>query len=169
MAEYEYRSGLGWDIHPLAAGRALVLGGVLIPAELGLAGHSDADVLSHAITDALLGAAGLGDIGQHFPDSDPQWKGAESRVFLRHARRLVAEQGYTLVHLDATVVMERPKLGPYRTAIRERLAETLGLDPRSVSLKFKTAEGFGAVGEARAAEAFAVVTLRRKIAADQSA
>lgn len=168
MRQYEYRSGLGWDIHPLVTGRILILGGVQIACELGGAGHSDADVLSHAITDALLGAAGLGDIGQHFPDTDPQWAGADSQVFLRRVRQLVAERGYTLIHLDATVVMERPKLNPYRQAIREKLAETLGLDLQSVSVKFKTAEGFGAVGEGQAVEAFAVATLRRAATADQS-
>ncbi len=162
--ETEHRSGIGWDLHPLVPGRALILGGVRIPAEVGLAGHSDADVLAHAITDALLGAAGLGDIGQHFPDTDPQWAGADSLVFLRHAQQLAGRHGFTVVHVDATVVLERPKLAAYRSAIRESLAAALGLDPENVSVKFKTAEKLGPVGEGRAAEAYAVVTLRRTIA-----
>ncbi len=167
-AEAEYRSGLGWDIHPLVAGRPLILGGVRIPAEVGLAGHSDADVLAHAVTDAVLGAAGLGDIGQHFPDTDPQWAGADSLLFLRHAQKLAGERGFTVVHVDATVILERPKLAAYRSAIRETLAAALGLDPENVSVKFKTAEKLGPVGEGRAAEAHAVVTLRRAGAAANS-
>jgi 2-C-methyl-D-erythritol 2,4-cyclodiphosphate synthase len=126
-----------------------------------LEGHSDADVLSHAITDALLGAAALGDIGMHFPDSDPRWAGADSLQFLRHALALASEQGYRLVNVDATVILERPKLKDYRTAIREKLAATLGLEVDRVSVKFKTAEGLGPVGEGRAAEAEAVVTVTR--------
>jgi 2-C-methyl-D-erythritol 2,4-cyclodiphosphate synthase len=155
----EYRTGIGWDVHRLAPGRPLILGGVTVPSELGLDGHSDADVLSHAITDALLGAAALGDIGMHFPDSDPRWAGAGSLLFLHHALSLASEHGYRLVNVDATVILERPKLKDYRTAIRKRLAATLGLDLDRVSVKFKTAEGLGPVGEARAAEAQAVVTL----------
>ena len=157
----EYRTGMGWDVHRLAPGRPLILGGVAVPSELGLEGHSDADVLSHAITDALLGAAALGDIGMHFPDSDPRWAGADSLKFLRHALALASEQGYRLVNVDATVILERPKLKDYRTAIREKLAATLGLEVDRVSVKFKTAEGLGPVGEGRAAEAEAVVTVTR--------
>ncbi|MGO9094811.1 MAG: 2-C-methyl-D-erythritol 2,4-cyclodiphosphate synthase [Bryobacteraceae bacterium] len=157
----EYRTGIGWDVHPLAPGRPLVLGGVAIPSELGLDGHSDADVLSHAITDALLGAAALGDIGLHFPDTDPRWADAESSVFLRHAIELASEKGYRLVNVDCTVLLERPKLKDYRAAIREKLAATLSLDLDRVSVKFKTAEKLGPVGESRAAEAQAVVTLAR--------
>jgi 2-C-methyl-D-erythritol 2,4-cyclodiphosphate synthase len=157
----EYRTGMGWDVHRLAPGRPLILGGVAVPSELGLEGHSDADVLSHAITDALLGAAALGDIGMHFPDSDPRWAGADSLQFLRHALALASEQGYRLVNVDATVILERPKLKDYRTAIREKLAATLGLEVDRVSVKFKTAEGLGPVGEGRAAEAEAVVTVTR--------
>lgn len=155
----EFRTGLGWDVHRLVAGRPLILGGVNVPSDLGLEGHSDADVLAHSITDAILGAAALGDIGMHFPDSDPRWKGADSLVFLRHAHHLAAERGYRIVNVDATVILERPKLKDYRQAIRERLAETLGLDPDRVSVKFKTAEQVGPVGERRSAEAQAVVTL----------
>jgi 2-C-methyl-D-erythritol 2,4-cyclodiphosphate synthase len=137
----------------------LLLGGVAVAHELGLEGHSDADVLAHALTDAILGAAALGDIGMHFPDSDPRWKGCDSLVFLRQARELVEARGYRIVNVDTTVVLERPKLKEYREAIRARLAETLGLTADRVSVKFKTAEKMGPVGEGRSAEAQAVVTL----------
>ncbi|MEX2260532.1 MAG: 2-C-methyl-D-erythritol 2,4-cyclodiphosphate synthase [Bryobacteraceae bacterium] len=157
----EFRTGLGWDVHRLAAGRPLILGGVNVPAERGSEGHSDADVLAHAITDALLGAAALGDIGMHFPDSDPRWKGADSRQFLRHALGLVQAQGFRLVNVDSTVILERPKLEDFRQAIRESLAQTLELDLGRVSVKFKTAEKVGPVGEGLSCEAQAVVTLRR--------
>jgi 2-C-methyl-D-erythritol 2,4-cyclodiphosphate synthase len=154
-----YRTGIGWDNHRLAAGRPLVLGGVTIPSEAGLDGHSDADVLSHAITDAILGAAALGDIGVHFPDTDPRWKGCDSVVFLRHALELVHQRGYQLVSVDSTVIIERPKLKDHREAMRQKLAHTLGLAVENVSVKFKTAEKVGPVGEGRSAEAQAVVTL----------
>ena len=157
----EIRTGLGWDVHRLTAGRPLILGGVTIPAALGLDGHSDADILSHAITDALLGAAALGDIGMHFPDTDPRWKDADSRRFLAHARDLVAQAGYRVVNVDATVILERPKLKDFRDPIRQALADTLGLARGQVSVKFKTAERVGPVGEERAAEAQAIVTLQR--------
>jgi 2-C-methyl-D-erythritol 2,4-cyclodiphosphate synthase len=157
----ETRTGLGWDVHRLVPGRPLILGGITVPSELGLEGHSDADVLSHAITDAILGAAALGDIGMHFPDSDPRWKGCDSLVFLRHARDLAAQKGYRIVNVDATIILERPKLKDYRLAIRERVAETLGLEPDRVSVKFKTAEQVGPVGERRSAESQALVTLVR--------
>jgi 2-C-methyl-D-erythritol 2,4-cyclodiphosphate synthase len=137
----------------------LILGGVTIPSEFGLEGHSDADVLAHAITDALLGAAALGDIGMHFPDTDPRWKGADSLKFLRHAQDLVAEQGYTIVNVDSTVILERPKLKEFRPAIRARLAETLQLEAGQVSVKFKTAEKVGPVGQGLSAEAQAIVML----------
>ena len=155
----EVRCGIGWDVHRLEAGRPLILAGVQVAAEFGLAGHSDADVLAHAVTDALLGAAALGDIGMHFPDTDPQWKGCDSLVFLRHARELVERAGFRIVNVDSTVILERPKLKDYRQAMRERLAETLGMETDRVSVKFKTAEGVGPVGEGRSAEAQAVVTL----------
>jgi len=157
----EIRTGLGWDVHRLAAGRALILGGVTVASEFGLEGHSDADVLAHAITDAILGAAGLGDIGMHFPDSDARWKGCDSLVFLRHGAGLAAERGYRIVNVDSTVILERPKLQDYRQPIRECLANALGLEPDRVSVKFKTAEKVGPVGEGRSAEAQAVVTLVR--------
>jgi len=155
----EYRTGLGWDNHRIAAGRPLILGGVTIPCEFGLEGHSDADVLSHAITDAILGAAALGDIGMHFPDSDPRWKGADSLQFLKHALDLAREAGFQLVNVDSTVILERPKLKDYRGAIRQTLATTLGLTLDRVSVKFKTAEKMGPVGEGKSAEAQAVATL----------
>jgi len=156
------RMGLGWDVHRTATGRPLILGGVTVPAEFGLEGHSDADVLAHAITDALLGAVALGDIGMHFPDSDPQWKGCDSLVFLRHAHDLVRAKGYQIANIDSTVILERPKLKEYRQPIREKLAEALGLDVDQVSLKFKTAEKVGPVGEGRSAEAQALVTICRQ-------
>lgn len=157
----EVRTGIGWDVHRLAAGRPLVLGGVTVPFDLGLEGHSDSDVLAHAITDAILGAAALGDIGVHFPDSDPQWHGCDSLVFLRRARDLAEEQGYRIVNVDSTVILERPKLKDFRDAIRERLAETLRLEKDRISVKFKTAEKMGPVGEGRSAEAQAVVSLQK--------
>jgi len=155
------RTGLGWDSHRIAAGRPLILGGVTVPCEFGLEGHSDADVLAHAITDAILGAAALGDIGMHFPDTDPQWKGCDSLVFLRHAQQLAEARGYRIVNVDSTVILERPKLKDYRLPIRQRLAGVLSLELDAVSVKFKTAEKVGPVGEGRSAEAQAVVTLAR--------
>ena len=156
----EYRTGLGWDVHRLAPNRPLILGGVAIPSDLGLEGHSDADVLAHAITDAILGAAALGDIGMHFPDTDPRWQGAGSLMFLAHARDLARARGYRIVNVDSTVILERPKLKDYRDAIRRQLAATLELDADRVSVKFKTAEKMGPVGEGRSAEAQAIVTVR---------
>ena len=155
------RTGIGWDVHRLAPERPLILGGVTIPSPFGLEGHSDADVLAHAITDAILGAAALGDIGMHFPDSDPKWKGTDSLVFLKHALDLAGKAGFELVNVDSTVILERPKLKDYRNSIREKLADTLGLALNRVSVKFKTAEKVGPVGEGRSAEAQAVVTLRK--------
>jgi 2-C-methyl-D-erythritol 2,4-cyclodiphosphate synthase len=153
------RVGQGWDVHRIVEGRPLLLGGVLIPASFGLDGHSDADILCHAITDAILGAIALGDIGMHFPDTDPQWKGADSSILLRHARDLAVQKGWSLVNVDTTVILERPKLKDYRIAIREKLAATLSLPLDAVSVKFKTAEKVGPVGEGRSAEAQAVVLL----------
>jgi 2-C-methyl-D-erythritol 2,4-cyclodiphosphate synthase len=158
----DLRIGQGWDVHRIVAGRPLILCGVVIPSEFGLEGHSDADVLAHAITDALLGAAALGDIGMHFPDTDPRWKDAGSLQFLRHARDLAAGQGYSIVNVDSTVILERPKLKDFRTAIREKLAEALNLRADQVSVKFKTAEKVGPVGEGRSAEAQAIVMLCRQ-------
>jgi 2-C-methyl-D-erythritol 2,4-cyclodiphosphate synthase len=158
----DFRVGQGWDVHRIVPGRPLILGGVKIPCEFGFEGHSDADVLSHAITDALLGALALGDIGMHFPDTDPRWKDIDSLQFLRHARELVAAKGYTISNVDSTVILERPKLKDFRIAIREKLAETLGLNVEQVSVKFKTAEKVGPVGEGKSGEAQAVVTVCRR-------
>ena len=157
----EIRTGLGWDSHRIAPGRTLILGGVTVPCEFGLEGHSDADVLTHAITDAILGAAALGDIGTHFPDTDPKWKGCASLLFLRHARELVESAGYRITNVDSNVILERPKLKDYREKIRQELAGALGIDLERVSVKFKTAEGVGPAGEGRSAEAQAMVTLQR--------
>jgi 2-C-methyl-D-erythritol 2,4-cyclodiphosphate synthase len=157
----EIRVGQGWDVHRIAVGRPMILGGVTVPCEFGLEGHSDADVLAHAITDAILGAATLGDIGMHFPDTDPRWKGGDSLMFLRHARDLAVEKGYRIGNVDSTVILERPKLKDYRAGIRARLAETLGIEVDRVSVKFKTAEKVGPVGEGKSAEAQAVVILER--------
>jgi len=163
LSDLGIRVGQGWDVHRIAPGRPLILGGVIIPCEFGLEGHSDADVLSHAITDALLGAAALGDIGMHFPDTDPRWKGADSLQFLKHARDLAAAKGYEIVNIDSTVILERPKLKDFRDAIRKKLAQALQLAVDQVSVKFKTAEKVGPVGEGRSAEAQALVTLARRL------
>jgi len=157
----EFRTGLGWDVHRIAPGRPLILGGVTIPSDFGLDGHSDADILLHAVTDALLGAAALGDIGMHFPDTDPQWKGAASARFLQHAAALVRQAGFSLVNVDSTVILEKPKLKNYREALRESLALALGLPLERISVKFKTAEGVGPVGQGLSAEAQAIVTIAR--------
>jgi 2-C-methyl-D-erythritol 2,4-cyclodiphosphate synthase len=159
----DFRIGQGWDVHRIVAGRPMILGGIQIPSEFGLEGHSDADILAHAITDALLGALALGDIGMHFPDTDPRWKNGDSLMFLRHARELVAGKGYQIANVDSTVILERPKLKDYRVAIREKLAKTLSLEPDRVSVKFKTAERLGPVGEGLSAEAQAVVLLSREV------
>ena len=154
------RTGLGWDSHRLVAGRPLILGGVTFPdAELGLDGHSDADVLTHAVMDALLGAAGLDDIGAHFPDTDDAYAGADSIELLRAVVATLAERGLTLVHVDTTVLMERPKVGPHRAAMRERLADALGLDVASVNVKASTGEGMGFVGRLEGVAALAVATV----------
>jgi len=153
-------TGIGYDSHRLAAGRRLVLGGVEIPADQGLEGHSDADVLTHAIIDALLGAAGLGDIGEHFPDTDERFRDADSIELLQTVLPRVTALGLQLVNVDSTVVMERPKLGPYREAIRERLAAALGLAPARVNVKASTGEGIGFVGRCEGVAALALVTLR---------
>jgi 2-C-methyl-D-erythritol 2,4-cyclodiphosphate synthase len=155
----DIRTGIGWDNHRIAAGRKLILGGVTIDWEFGLEGHSDADVLSHAITDAILGAAALGDIGMHFPDTDPRWKGADSLQSLRHACDLVQDKGYRLANIDSTVILERPKLKDYRESIRESLGAAAGLPMDRISVKFKTSEKVGPVGEGRSAEAQAIVVL----------
>jgi 2-C-methyl-D-erythritol 2,4-cyclodiphosphate synthase len=153
------RAGIGIDTHALAAGRRLVLGGVEIPFERGLAGHSDADVLAHAIMDALLGAAGLGDIGEHFPDTDPAYAGADSMELLRTVVARVADQGLAVAHVDATVMAERPPLAPHRAAIRASLAGGLGVGEGAVNVKATSGEGMGFVGRGEGIAALAVATL----------
>lgn len=157
----EIRTGIGYDAHRLEEGRKLVLGGVVIPADKGLVGHSDADVLLHAITDAMLGAAAKGDIGVLFPPSDPQWKDADSRIFVQHASELLESYGWKVVNVDAVVMLERPKLVPYRDRIRENIASMLGIPSDAVGLKAKTGEGIGPVGTGQLAEAQAVVLVSR--------
>ena len=156
-----FRIGEGWDVHALAPGRKLMLGGVEIPHHSGLVGHSDADALLHAITDALLGAAGLGDIGTHFPDTDPRFKGADSAVLLAEALRAVQAVGYTVGNVDCTVVAQAPKLAPYKAAMRERIAQVLQVAPEQVNVKAKTAEKLGPVGEGLSMEARATALLYR--------
>jgi 2-C-methyl-D-erythritol 2,4-cyclodiphosphate synthase len=153
------RSGIGYDLHRLAQGRKLILGGIEVPFEKGPVGHSDGDALAHAICDALLGAAGLGDIGTHFPDTDPRWKGASSLVFLERTRELLDGQGLNIGHIDAVVILERPKLGPHFPVIRAALAKALGIEPARINLKAKTNEGVGEIGRGEAIAAQAIATL----------
>jgi 2-C-methyl-D-erythritol 2,4-cyclodiphosphate synthase len=152
--------GIGFDSHRLAAGRKLILGGVNVPNDRGLDGHSDADVLAHAVIDALLGAAGLGDIGEHYPDTDERWRDADSMQLLADVVRRVREAGLHPVNVDCTVVLEAPKLAPYRQAIRARLAEVLGLDVARVNVKASTGEGMGFVGRGEGVAALATAGLR---------
>lgn len=157
----ELRVGEGWDTHALVMGRPLVLGGVLIPHPQGLLGHSDADALLHAITDAILGAAGLGDIGRHFPDTALEFKGADSHTLLSEARRRVQAAGWAIVNVDSTIVAQAPKMAPHIPAMVARIADALGLAPERVNVKAKTAEKMGPVGEGRAIETRAVCLLAR--------
>lgn len=160
MTTSAFRIGEGWDVHALVEGRPLVLGGVTIEHTHGLLGHSDADVLLHAITDALLGAAGLGDIGRHFPDTDATFKGADSWVLLQRAGALVKQAGFTIGNIDSTVVAQAPKLAPYIQAMRDRIASALEIDPRQVNVKAKTAEKMGPVGLGQSMEARSIVLLQ---------
>jgi 2-C-methyl-D-erythritol 2,4-cyclodiphosphate synthase len=154
------RCGIGWDSHRLVEDRPLILGGIEVPGSgRGLAGHSDADVLTHAVIDALLGAAGLGDIGGHFPDTDERWRDADSIELLRAVRGLLSEAELAPVHVDATVACEEPRLGPYRDRMRARLAEALGLDAAAVNVKFTTAEKMGFVGRGEGVAALAIATV----------
>ena len=155
------RIGMGYDIHQLVEGRKLVLGGVDVPFEKGLLGHSDSDVLTHAICDALLGAAALGDIGAHFPDTDELWKGASSLDLLARVVEMISERGYRLANVDATVMAERPRLRPHIQAMRERLATVLQVDVERVSVKAKTSEGLESVGRGEAMAAHAIALLTR--------
>ena len=153
------RIGYGYDVHAFEPGDHVVLGGVRVPHTQGVRAHSDGDVLLHALCDALLGALGLGDIGQHFPDSDPRWKGADSRSFLRHCTRLMREHGYRLVNVDLTLLAEAPRLGQYRALIRSNIASDLETSPDRVSVKATTCEGLGAIGRAEGLACHAVVLL----------
>jgi 2-C-methyl-D-erythritol 2,4-cyclodiphosphate synthase len=155
-------TGIGYDSHRLAQGRRLILGGVEIPHERGLDGHSDADVLTHAVIDALLGGAGLGDIGEHFPDTDERWRDADSIVLLAAVAGMVGAEGLEVVNVDCTVIMEAPKLAPHRQAIRERLASTLGLECKRVNVKASTGERMGFVGRGEGVAALAIAGLDRR-------
>jgi 2-C-methyl-D-erythritol 2,4-cyclodiphosphate synthase len=153
------RSGVGWDSHRFAEGRSLVLGGVRVEHPVGLAGFSDADALTHAVIDALLGAAGLGDIGEHFPDTDERWRDADSMELLRSVRGMLGDSGLRPVNVDVTVLCEAPKLGPYRSRMRLRLAEALRLPPAAVNVKFTTGEGMGWLGLGEGVAAMAIATV----------
>ena len=153
------RCGIGYDLHRLAEGRPLVIGGISVPFAKGPVGHSDGDVVAHAMCDALLGAAGLGDIGQHFPDTDPRWKGANSLQFLEHTRKLLSEKCMHLEYVDVVVILEKPKLGPHFPKMREALAKSLGVSPENIHLKAKTNEGVDAVGRGEAIACHVVATL----------
>lgn len=157
------RTGMGFDVHAFAGEGPIMLGGIAVPHPRGLGGHSDADVALHAITDALLGAAGLGDIGEHFPPSDPKWKGAASDLFLRHAAELVRERGGIIDHVDVTIIAEEPKVGPHRSAIRQRIAEILGVTLDQVSVKATTTEGLGFTGRREGMAAQAVASIRMEL------
>lgn len=159
MIKLPFRIGQGYDCHALVPGRPLIIGGVTIPHKAGLLGHSDADVLLHAITDALFGAAGLGDIGQHFPDTDPEFKGADSRRLLREAARRVAATGYSIGNIDATIIAQAPKMAPHLPGMIANIADDLGLDPAQVNLKAKTNERLGWEGREEGIAAQAVALL----------
>ena len=154
-------TGIGWDSHRFAEGRRLLLGGVELAHDRGLAGHSDADVLAHALIDALLGAAGLGDIGQHYPDTDERWREADSMALLHEVAGFLREHGWTVRHLDATVLCEAPRLDPHRDEMRARLADSVGIAPLDVNVKFSTGEGMGFVGRGEGVAALAVATVER--------
>jgi 2-C-methyl-D-erythritol 2,4-cyclodiphosphate synthase len=154
------RCGIGYDLHRLEAGRKLIIGGLALAFDKGPAGHSDGDVLAHAMCDALFGAAGLGDIGTHFPDTDPKWKGANSLIFLEYAGKLLEEKQFAIEHIDAVVILERPKLGPHFPAMREIVAVALGIAAEKIHLKAKTNEGVDAIGRGEAIAAWVVATLR---------
>ncbi len=159
MNSRSIRCGIGYDLHRLAEGRPLVIGGITVPFGKGPVGHSDGDVVAHAMCDALLGAAGLGDIGKHFPDTDPRWKGANSLQFLQHTRKLLSDKCLHLEYVDVVVILEKPKLGPHFPQMREALANSLGVSPETIHLKAKTNEGVDAVGRGEAIAAHVVATL----------
>jgi len=154
------RSGIGYDIHRFAKDRELWLGGIKIPSEIGLEGHSDADVLLHAIADALLGAAALGDIGQHFPNTDPQWENIRSTELLKQVQQMLVVNSYLIVNIDATLIMEKPKISPYTEEMSEVIAETLGIDESQINIKATTNESLGALGRQEGAAAMAIATLQ---------
>jgi 2-C-methyl-D-erythritol 2,4-cyclodiphosphate synthase len=156
------RTGIGYDLHRLEYGRKLIVGGIELPFDKGPVGHSDGDVLAHAMCDALLGAAGLGDIGKHFPDTDPEWKDANSLLFLEHTRKLLSGKSSVIEYIDAVVILEKPKLGPHFPKMREALARALGVSTDQISLKAKTNEGVDAVGRGEAIAAHVVATLSRR-------
>lgn len=151
------RIGFGWDLHKLVKGRKLFLGGVEIPSEKGALGHSDGDVVLHSLTDAIFGSLALGDIGDHFKDTDERWKDAQSSIFVKEALRLINDKGYRIANVDITVILEKPKLFPFKDAIREKIAQTLGLNKEQVSFKAKTKEGIKEAGKSETIESFAVV------------
>lgn len=161
MTQVPFRTGFGYDVHRFAPGRELWLGGVLIPFECGLLGHSDADVLLHAICDALLGAAALRDIGYHFPDTDPQYKGADSAVLLREIGRIIGEKGYAIGNIDATIVAERPKINPHVPAMQSRIADVLGIMVDQISIKATTNEKMGFTGREEGMMAYATALIYR--------
>jgi len=156
------RCGIGYDLHRLAPGRPLIVGGIELPFDKGPVGHSDGDVLAHALCDALLGAAGLGDIGTHFPDTDAKWKGANSLIFLQHAKKLLDQKYFDIEWIDAVVITEKPKLGPHFPKMREALAGALGIPPEHIHLKAKTNEGVDAIGRGEAIAAHVVATLSHR-------
>lgn len=156
------RCGLGYDLHRLEPGRKLIVGGVELQFDKGPAGHSDGDVLAHAICDALLGAAGLGDIGTHFPDNDPKWKGADSLVFLKHAAKLLADKNFSIEYIDAVVILERPKLGPHFPQMREAVANALSMAAERIHFKAKTNEGVDSIGRGEAIAAHVVATVEKR-------
>ena len=156
-----FRCGIGYDLHRLAEGRKLIIGGIEVPFDKGPVGHSDGDVVAHALCDALLGAAGLGDIGTHFSDTDPKWKGANSLLFLQHARKLLDEHSFIIEHVDVVVILERPKLGPHFPKMRDALAKSLSVPVEKIHLKAKTNEGVDAVGRGEAIACHVVATLER--------
>ena len=156
------RIGSGYDVHKLAEGRDCIIGGVKIPYEKGLLGHSDADVLLHAIADALLGAAALGDIGRHFPDTDPQYKGADSRKLLSHVLGLILAEGYSIINIDATIIAQKPKMAPHIEQMRKNIAETLQIDLKQINVKATTEEGLGFTGAGLGIAASAVCLLEEK-------
>jgi len=161
MTNFKFRIGEGWDVHALVEGRPLIIGGVTIEFEKGLLGHSDADVLTHALIDALLGAAGLGDIGRHFPDTDPKFKGADSMTLLAHARDLISSNGWCIGNIDSTIVAQAPKMAPHIPHMIDRLGKVLNLDSSQINVKAKTAEKLGPVGLGQSIESRAVALLYR--------